>query len=59
MHVSLWRLWITVKTIVAVGLLAVGSLYSAAIVDRQGLNPFSVALAEPAVTGSFRRSPGK
>ncbi|WP_264048091.1 hypothetical protein [Methylobacterium flocculans] len=57
MHAALRRLWITAKAILAVGLLATGSLYSANVVDRNGLNPFSAALAEPAVTGSIK--PGR
>ena len=54
MHPALTRLWTVLKATLAIGLLAVGSLYSASIVDKQGLNPFAAALAEPTTTGSVR-----
>ena len=48
------RLWAGLKATLAVGLLAAGSLYSASLVDRKGLNPFAAALAEPLATGSIK-----
>ena len=54
MHLAFSRLWAILKAMLAVGLLAAGSLYSANVVDRKGLNPFAAALVEPATTGSVK-----
>ena len=51
---ALSRIWTVLKAALAIGLLAGGSLYSAQIVDRQGVNPFTAALAEPTTTGSIK-----
>lgn len=48
------RFWTVLKAALAIGLLAVGSLYSASIVDKQGLNPFAAALTDPVTTGSIK-----
>jgi hypothetical protein len=53
---ALGRLWTVLKAALAIGLLAVGSLYSANVVDQKGLNPFAAALGEPVITGSIRAS---
>jgi hypothetical protein len=50
------RLWTGLKATLAIGLLAAGSLYSAKIVDRKGVNPFTAALVEPTTTGSIKPS---
>ncbi len=54
MHPALRRLWTVLKATLAISLLAAGSLYSANVVDRQGLNPFAAALAEPTITGAIK-----
>lgn len=56
MHSAFSRLWTVLKAALAIGLLAAGSLYSANVVDRQGLNPFAAALIDPATTGAIRPS---
>ncbi|GJD74101.1 MULTISPECIES: hypothetical protein [Methylobacterium] len=48
------RLWTFLKATLAIGLLAAGSLYSANVMDRRGLNPFAAALVEPVTTGSVK-----
>lgn len=53
MHPAFGRLWTVLKAALAIGLLAAGSLYSANIVDRRGLNPLAAALNEPAMTGTI------
>ncbi|MGU3359993.1 hypothetical protein ACLBWX_06625 [Methylobacterium sp. M6A4_1b] len=59
MRAAFSRLWITVKAILAVGLLAAGSLYSATIVDRKDQSTFASALVEPALTGSIKPAQGR
>jgi hypothetical protein len=54
MHLAFDRLWTVLKATLAIGLLAAGSLYSANVVDRQGLNSFTAALADPVTTGSLK-----
>lgn len=54
MHSAFSRLWTVLKATLAIGLLAAGSLYSANVVDRKGMNPFAAALVEPATTGSIK-----
>lgn len=53
MHSAFRRLWMVLKSALAIGLLAAGSLYSANVVDRKGMNPFAATLVEPATTGSI------
>lgn len=59
MHSALTRLWTGLKATLAIGLLAVGSLYSANALDKQGLNPFAAAMAEPTTTGALRKPPNR
>ncbi|KQP31249.1 hypothetical protein ASF49_11840 [Methylobacterium sp. Leaf104] len=59
MRAALDRLWITVKAILAIGLLAAGSLYSANIVDRKSQNTVESPPHEPALTGSIKPGPGR
>ena len=56
MHPAFTRLWTVLKATLAIGFLAGGSLYSANVLDKQGLNLFAAALAEPMTTGSVRTS---
>lgn len=54
MHSAFGQLWTVLKASLAIGLLAAGSLYSANVVDRPGLNPFAAALNEPTTTGAIK-----
>lgn len=54
MYPAFRRLLTVLKATLGIGLLAAGSLYSANVVDRQGLNPFAAALTEPTTTGALR-----
>lgn len=56
MHPAFDQLWTVLKATLAISLLAAGSLFSANVMDQQGLNPFSAALAEPTATASVRTS---
>ena len=58
MHLAFKRLWTVLKATMAIALLAAGSLYSANVVDKQGLNPFAAALMEPVTTGSVKAGNG-
>ena len=53
------RLWTVLKATLGIGLLVAGSLYSATILDRKGVNPFTAALAEPTTTASIKPAPTK
>jgi hypothetical protein len=54
MHLAVSQAWTIVKATLAISLLAAGSLFSASVMDQQGLNPFAAALAGPMTTGSVR-----
>lgn len=56
MHPAFTRLRTVLKATLAIGFLAGGSLYSANVLDKQGLNPFAAAMAEPTITGSVKPS---
>jgi hypothetical protein len=54
MHLAFDRLWTVLKATLAISLLAAGSLFSANVMDQQGLNPFAAALVDPVTTGSLK-----
>jgi hypothetical protein len=54
MHLAFNGFRTVLKTTLAIGLLAAGSLYSANVMDQRGLNPFAAALVEPTTTGSVK-----
>ena len=54
MHFAVSQAWTIAKAMLAVSLLAAGSLFSANVMDQQGLNPFAAALTGPMTIGSVR-----
>ncbi|WP_156653424.1 hypothetical protein [Methylobacterium sp. Leaf111] len=53
MHLAFNGFWTVLKTTLAIGLLAAGSLYSDNVMDQRGFNSFAAALVEP-TTGSLK-----
>ena len=54
MHSAFSHLRTVLKAVLAISILAAGSLYSANVVHQEGLNPFAAALVEPVATGSVK-----
>jgi hypothetical protein len=54
MYLAFSWFWTVLKAALAIGVFIGMSLYSAQIVDREGANPFTAALAEPTTTGSIK-----
>ena len=59
MHPAFDQLWTVLKATLAISLLAAGSLFSANVMDQQGLNPFSAALGRTDGNSISSDKPGR